>query len=160
MSRTASSRACVRTALAVALLASAWTGCGDGERPGIATEPPAPRSAPPPAVNTSTDSTFREVVIRESHRRPVLVMFWAPWSGPDRVFRPIVRRAVLDREGRIQLTMVNVDESIETSRRYKVLAVPTLMPFHDGKPILRPRVGAVPRAQVDEFLDEIERTAN
>ena len=155
-----SSHARVRTALAVAILASASAGCGEGERPGTATGPPATRPARPPAVNTSTDSTFREVVIRESHRRPVLVMFWAPWSGPDRVLRPIVRRAVRDREGRIQLTMVNVDESIETSRRYNVLAVPTLMPFHEGKPILRPSVGAVPRARVDELLDEIERTAN
>jgi thioredoxin 1 len=112
---------------------------------------------PGPVVRHATQDNFDEVVLSRSHRRPVVVLFWAPWSAPDRVLKPIVRQAVRAREGRIEVVLVNVDELSSVAARYEVRAVPTLMPVAGGKPAFRRSVGALPRPRIDHYLDQIER---
>jgi thiol-disulfide isomerase/thioredoxin len=107
--------------------------------------------------SVATESSFDELVLSRSHERPVVVLFWAPWSGPDRILKPLVRQAIRAREGRIELVMVNVDEVPSVAARYDVLAVPTLMPVVDGKPAFRRSVGALPRPRIDRYLDQIEQ---
>ena len=110
-----------------------------------------------PVVRLSTENCFESVVLDRSRQGPVVVMFSAPWSGPDRIFKPVVTKAVAARQGRIALVLVDVDEVPSVAARYEVLAIPTLMAFVDGGPVLRRRVGALPRRGLERYLDQIDR---
>ena len=142
-------RALLTAAYAGAVLA---VGCGEDD-----SAPTAP--AERPTVNSATSDNFDAVVLEQSRARPVVVMFTARWSGPDRVLAPTAREAVAARDGRVQLTMLDVDAASDVAGRFGIESVPTLLPFSDGRPVGEPLVGAVPRRQIDRFLDRVEQEA-
>jgi thioredoxin 1 len=101
-----------------------------------------------PDVN---DTGFQaEVLDSES---PVLVDFWAPWCGPCRVVHPILEQMMVERED-LKIVSLNVDENQETSARYEVLSIPTLILFKDGAEAKRV-VGAMPKRRLEAELEPV-----
>jgi thioredoxin 1 len=101
-----------------------------------------------PDVN---DTSFQaEVLDSES---PVLVDFWAPWCGPCRVVHPILEQMMVERED-LKIVSLNVDENQETSARYEVLSIPTLILFKDGAEAKRV-VGAMPKRRLEAELEPV-----
>jgi thioredoxin len=81
---------------------------------------------------------------------PVLVQFWAPWSGPCRLLRQMLRG--LAGEG-FRILTVNVDEETSLAAAHEITAVPTLMVFRNGQ--LRVRViGVQSEQRLREMLAE------
>jgi thioredoxin 1 len=79
---------------------------------------------------------------------PVLVDFWAPWCRPCDAIEPHLRDIASDRNGRVRLVRVNVDDEAGLAARYGVLTLPTVILFADGEP--RATVfGARPRAHFE-----------
>ena len=76
-----------------------------------------------------TERTFQHVVLEAG--RPVIVDFWAPWCRPcDRVAAVL---AELERERPdVDFVKVNADESLVTTARCRVLALPTVLVFDGG----------------------------
>ena len=89
------------------------------------------------------DSTFDEHV--KAADVPVLVDFWAEWCGPCKVIAPILEEIAEEQGGKLTVAKLNVDDSLDVSRRFDVMSIPTLILFKDGEPQLR-IVGAQPKS--------------
>ena len=65
----------------------------------------------------------------------MLVDFWAPWCGPCKVQGPILEELAQEMGEKAVIAKLNVDENQQTSSRYGVMSIPTLILFKGGKPI-------------------------
>src|SRR5438067_8326622 len=100
------------------------------------------------------EKDFEAQVIQKSHEVPVVVDFWAPWCGPCRALAPVLERLIGQRKGEVLLAKVNTDEEQELAGRYAINALPTVVAFRDGKPVLSFE-GLLPEPQLVDFLNRI-----
>ncbi len=103
--------------------------------------------AHPIAVN---DIDFEEQVLKSD--TPMLVDFWADWCAPCRMVAPIVEELANEYDGRVTFAKVDVDANAETSLKYGIRSIPTLLVFKGGKPVDQ-IVGAVPKAVLKKHLE-------
>jgi thioredoxin len=101
-------------------------------------------------VTHVSDGDFDAQVL--SSDRPVLVDFWAEWCVPCHMVSPVVEELARDFADRMKAAKLNVDDNPETTRKYRVMSIPTLIVFKDGVEKARV-VGARGR---DAILREIE----
>ena len=75
-------------------------------------------------------SDFEEEVLKE--KGVVVVDFWATWCGPCKIIAPIVEE--LDEEmSNVKFVKVDVDKNPQIANQYKIVSIPTLKIFKDGK---------------------------
>jgi thioredoxin 1 len=101
------------------------------------------------AIVEVNDSTFEEEVV--GSEQPVIVDFWAPWCGPCRVMDPLLDELAEAHGERVKFTKMNVDDNMETSARFQIHSIPTLMVFQGGE-VRKRVVGAVPRKRLESEL--------
>ncbi len=97
-----------------------------------------------------TDADFEEQVVKSSI--PVLVDFWAEWGAPCHMIARIVAELAEEYDGKVAFAKVDVDANPETSMKFAISSIPTLLLFKDGAP-LDQVVGAVPNAVLKKRLD-------
>ena len=97
-----------------------------------------------------TDDSFSTEVLQSD--KPVLVDYWAEWSGPCKMIAPILDEVSKAYEGRVQIAKLNVDENRVVPGQHGIRGIPTLMLFKDGK-VAATKVGALSKAQLTAFLD-------
>ena len=95
-----------------------------------------------------TKETFENEVLKSD--KPVLLDFWASWSGPCRMVGPVLDEIAEERED-IKVCKVNVDDEPELASTYQISSIPTLMVVKDGK-IVNQSLGAKPKAQILAML--------
>ena len=79
----------------------------------------------------------------------VLVDFYADWCGPCKMLAPELEK--LDEEVEVKILKVNVDEVAMLARQFRVMSIPTLMLFKDGK-FVKKQLGYMPIEAVREFV--------
>src|SRR5258708_3414916 len=82
-----------------------------------------------------TSASFRQDVIAESMRQPVLVDFWAPWCGPCKQLGPILERAVAASGGKVSLVKMNIDDHPEIAGQLGIQSIPAVIAFQRGQPV-------------------------
>lgn len=105
-----------------------------------------------PYIVTLTAANFEAVVIDGSFERPVLVDFWADWCAPCRALMPILAKLAEAYGGRFILAKLNTEEERALAAQFGIRSLPTVQLFKDGRPVDQ-FMGALPEAQVREFLD-------
>ncbi len=73
----------------------------------------------------------------------VVVDFWAPWCQPCKIIEPIVEKLAKEMKGKVVFAKVNSDRNKRLALKYKIMSIPTLLLFKNGRLVAR-QVGAVP----------------
>jgi putative thioredoxin len=104
-----------------------------------------------------TLQNFEAEVLQASVSRPVLLDIWAPWCGPCRTLGPMLEKLETQYAGRFTLAKLNSDDQPEIagqlSQMFGVRSIPFCVMFRDGQPV-DGFVGALPQAQIQQFLDK------
>lgn len=99
------------------------------------------------ALHLTKENFDREVL---ESKEPVLVDFWASWCGPCRMVLPIIEE-LADELTDVKVGKVNVDEESELAARFRVMTIPTLMVFKDGKAV-NTSIGAKSKTEILKML--------
>jgi thioredoxin 1 len=81
----------------------------------------------------------------------VVVDCWAPWCGPCRMLSPTIDAIAKDMNGSVAFAKLNTDDNYGTAGKFKIMSIPTLLFFKDGK-LVNKMVGAGPRPVVDQEI--------
>jgi thioredoxin 1 len=92
-----------------------------------------------------TDADFATQV--EGSTGLTVVDFWATWCGPCRMIAPILDQLSVEFAGKVKVTKLDVDNNQQTTVKFNVRSIPTLLFFKDGK-LVDQVVGAVPKTQL------------
>ena len=96
-----------------------------------------------------TKDNFQTEVLEA--KETVLVDFWASWCGPCKMIGPIIDQ-IADERTDVKVCKVNVDDEQELAVQFKVMSIPTLMVFKDGK-VVNQSLGAKPKTAILAMLD-------
>ncbi len=99
-----------------------------------------------------TDANFEQEVLKASG--PVLVDFYADWCGPCRMMAPVVEQIANEYAGKIKVCKLDVTANANTSSRFNVMSIPTLIVFKGGK-VADTQVGALPKEMLKQKLEKV-----
>lgn len=97
-----------------------------------------------------SDDSFEADVLRVEG--PVLVNYWAEWSGPSKTLAPVLEEIAETYKGRLTVAKLSIDENQVTPERYGVRIVPALMLYEKGT-VKAQKVGHLSKSELAAFLD-------
>ena len=98
-----------------------------------------------------TDTNFESEVLKSAV--PVLVDFWAAWCAPCRALAPTVEAIADQYQGRVKVGKMDVDANGNTSFKFNIRGIPTLLLFKDGQ-VKEQIVGAVGKEVIAKAIDK------
>ncbi|MER7212798.1 thioredoxin domain-containing protein [Streptosporangium sp. NPDC000239] len=107
-------------------------------------------SAPAAGTVQFTDASFTSAVLNSS--KPVLVNFCAAWSSPCRALDPDLERVAAERNGRVVVGTLDIDENPVTPPRYRIRTIPSLLLFKNGS-VVATRIGPVTKDDILRLID-------
>jgi len=99
-----------------------------------------------------SDQNFEEEVLKST--LPVMIDLWAPWCAPCRMIAPVVDKLAEKYDKRFKFCRLNVDEHQQTASTYRIMSIPTLMFFKDGK-VVDTVIGAVSERVLQPKIEEL-----
>lgn len=95
-----------------------------------------------------TSENFETEVLKSE--KLILIDFWATWCGPCMRQGPVVEE--LAQEG-YSVGKVDVDQEPGLAQQFKIMSIPTLLIFKDGKEVQR-FIGLTPKDTLRKFLED------
>lgn len=92
-----------------------------------------------------TTAEFDSVL--SSSDKPVLIDFWASWCGPCRALGPVVEQISNEMADELAVYKCNVDEEPDLATKFRIVSIPTLILFKNGKPA-HTMVGNTPKPEL------------
>lgn len=105
-----------------------------------------------------TEETFQTEVVDRSLTVPVVLDLWADWCQPCKQLSPILERLANSAGGRWVLAKIDVDANQRLAAAFGVQGIPAVFAVVKGQP-LPLFTGALPEANVRQFIDELLRVA-
>lgn len=81
-------------------------------------------------IDINSVEQFNELLSKTE--TPVLVDFWATWCGPCQVMGPVLEQ-LAEETNNIQVVKVDVDANPDLAARYRIMSIPTMIPFKAGE---------------------------
>lgn len=81
----------------------------------------------------------------------VLVDFYADWCGPCSMLAPIIEE--LDAQMEIKVVKINTDFVPDIARAFRIMSIPTLLLFEDGK-LVNKTMGYMPLEALKKFVSK------
>ena len=107
-----------------------------------------------PNIIDITQDQFIEEVIEKSKSVPVVVDFWAPWCGPCKQLTPVLEKLVNNKNGKVILAKINVDENQGIAGQLNIQSIPTVYGFIDGKPVDAFQ-GSQPESKIEAMINKL-----
>jgi thioredoxin 1 len=105
-------------------------------------------------VSKVSDSDFESEVLKSTEH--VVVDFWAEWCGPCRMIAPALEEIAGTMNGKVKIVKLNIDENPETTTKYGIMTIPTLMLFKNGEQASR-QVGLMPKQKLEQWITSSTR---
>ena len=86
---------------------------------------------------------------KEIQGEVVIVDFYADWCGPCQMLAPVLEQ--LSEESNVKVVKINVDDIPELARQFRIMSIPTLLLFKDGK-FVKKDLGYMPIERLREFI--------
>ncbi len=99
-----------------------------------------------------TDDVFDSEVVNS--KIPVLVDFWADWCTPCHMLAPTIDELASEYSGKVKVGKLNVDENPQTPGSFGIMSLPTVLLFHEGKPV-KTFVGVQAKEEFKKAIDEV-----
>ncbi|MCL4114317.1 UNVERIFIED_CONTAM: hypothetical protein GTU68_002946 [Idotea baltica] len=99
-----------------------------------------------------TDANFKETALDKEG--VAVVDFWAEWCGPCRLVGPVIDDLSKEYDGKALIGKVNVDNNRETSMKYGVRSIPTILFLKNGE-VVDKHVGTATKATLAEKIDAL-----
>lgn len=101
---------------------------------------------------TFTDDNVNEII---ESGKPVVVDFWATWCGPCVGMAPTVEALAEQYKDTVVVGKYNVDEEGDFAAEHRIMSLPTILFFKNGKKTDLRLVGAVSRETLDAKIQEL-----
>ena len=101
---------------------------------------------------TFTDENVNEII---ASGKPVMIDFWATWCGPCVGMSPAIDAVAEEFEGKVVVGKYNIDEQNDLAMKYRIMSIPTLLFFKDGKKVDIRLVGGQTIETLREKLNEL-----
>src|SRR5438067_13849539 len=98
----------------------------------------------------TTDNWDQEVLNSDV---PVLVYFWAPWSGPCRALAPTIDKLAEQYAVRIKVGKLNTDDNQDMAVRYGISGITQVLIFRDGDQPKERVVGLTSERDLAKVID-------
>lgn len=86
-----------------------------------------------PYIIDAGRGNFEDAVLKNSHKGPVMVNYWAEGAGPCLRLWPVLEKLANDYAGKFLLVNISTDEDNKLARDYGVTSVPTVKLFVNGE---------------------------
>lgn len=99
-----------------------------------------------------TDENVKEVI---ESGKPVVIDFWATWCGPCVGMAPVVDELAEEYAEKVVIGKYNVDEEGEFASDNRVMSLPTILFYKDGKKTSLRLVGSQTKDNLKAKIEEL-----
>ncbi len=101
---------------------------------------------------TFTDENVNEII---ESGKPVVIDFWATWCGPCVAMGPVIDELAEQYEGQVVIGKYNVEDESDFSTDNRIMSLPTILFFKDGKKTSIRLAGSQSKETIEEKIKEL-----